>query len=760
VAVIAHVETIAGDGTGFLSGVTALLQVGDTLYSCGSWGGGLAAYSVDADGLTQRDRQTWGGGTSNFAEADLVAVSVNGQSALLHLTPAAGSFSAYLLSPDGLIAGGRVTLAVTGGIPDRPLDAAAAEGRLYFAQTDGGVAAYDRAPDGALTRLGETGGGAVNAIATAHVGGTTFVIAAETDGDSVAVFRPVAGGLALVDRIGAAEGLGLNAPSQVEVVSAGGQQLVILGSQQSGTVTVLRLSAGGDLVPVDHVTDTLGTRFGTLGALAVAQDGDGAFLAVAGEDGVSVLRVLPTGRLVHVATLADEAGFGLDNVAALSIRVVRGDVLVTAASATEPGLSAFRIDLSDEGAVIVGNGRTEQAGTARADILVASGGDDVFRGANGADTFVFFADGSADRVVDFQAGVDRLDLASVPLLYSVDQLTIVPTATGAFVHFGALDLTLVSSTGGTLTAADLHLDTSLQHLAPGNLSGIGRNVSGTVGADTLEGSAGTDFFRALAGADWMVASEGEDRFDGGPGHDVVSYADAPDRVFIDLSASRTIVRAAFRDGAAAGHTYRSVEEFVGGRLGDWMIGNAADNVFSGRGDADRLEGRAGADRLLGGDGGDDMLGNRGTDVLFGGNGDDTLRGQQHADRLIGGGGDDVLTGGAARDVLTGGAGADVFVFNTAFESGPNPVGRDRITDFRGGTDWFDLSAIDANVTRDGNQAFQFIGSAAFGDDVRQLRYQHVDGRTIILGDINADGIADFSVELDGLHTLSVDDFKL
>jgi Ca2+-binding RTX toxin-like protein len=759
VSELVHVQTLGGDGTAFLSGITSLIQIGSTVYAAGRWGGGLSAFDAAADGLAERDRQVWGGGTANFAEADLVSLTVDGQRALMLLTPSATSFNAYLLSEDGLITGTRLQLSVSGGMPDRPLDAAAADGRLYFGQTSGGVAAYARAGNGALTYLGQTGAGAVNALATTQVDGKPLVIAAETDRDAIAVFRPVAGVLALVDRIGAVDGLGINAPSHVEIVSVGGQRLVLVGAQQSNTVTVLRIGDDGHLTATDHVTDTLATRFGTMAAFAVAQAGDSAYVALAGEDGITVLRVLPTGRLVHVGTVADQGGWSLEDVSALALHLVGNDLMITTASATEAGLSAFRVDLSLQGEVVVGTGTSgTQAGSARDDIFLASAGDDVFRGGAGADTFVFHGDGSKDRVLDYQAGVDRLDLSAVPLLYSVSQLTVVRTANGAVIHFGALSLDLDSASGKPLSAADIRLAGDLQHVAAGNLSDIGRSVSGTSGADTLKGTAGSDFLHGMAGNDVLIASGGADNFDGGAGWDAVSYTRSDKRVVIDLSGAGATFKMAFKDGVAAGHTYRDIEEFRGGRHADLMRGDAADNTFRGQGGADVLWGAGGDDALFGGKGADTLSGHGGSDTLAGGAGADLLKGYNGNDRIAGGGGADTIMGGPGQDAMSGGAGADCFVFSTRSASPPGEERRDQITDFQVGVDWIDLRAIDAKAHTPGNQAFTFIGMQAFSD-AGQLRYFHSGDTALIQADTDGDGAADIEIELHGTATLNAGDFS-
>ena len=85
---------------------------------------------------------------------------------------------------------------------------------------------------------------------------------------------------------------------------------------------------------------------------------------------------------------------------------------------------------------------------------------------------------------------------------------------------------------------------------------------------------------------------------------------------------------------------------------------------------------------------------------------------------------------------------------------------DFITDFTSGQDKIDLSQVDANTLVGGDQAFTFIGSGAFTGVAGQLHYEQISGSTYVSGDTNGDGIADFMIKLDGLHTMTGTDFGL
>jgi Ca2+-binding RTX toxin-like protein len=144
-------------------------------------------------------------------------------------------------------------------------------------------------------------------------------------------------------------------------------------------------------------------------------------------------------------------------------------------------------------------------------------------------------------------------------------------------------------------------------------------------------------------------------------------------------------------------------------------------------------------------------------TLWGGTGNDSLEAGKKRDTLDGGDGIDVLIGGRGKDKLTGGQDADTFVFRQDRDS---KVGNaDRITDFsRAQSDLIDLSKIDANTGLAKDQAFH-LGGAVFTNMAGEL-IQTIDGNgaTLLQGDTNGDGIADFAIHLAGGPALVASDF--
>jgi serralysin len=257
----------------------------------------------------------------------------------------------------------------------------------------------------------------------------------------------------------------------------------------------------------------------------------------------------------------------------------------------------------------------------------------------------------------------------------------------------------------------------------------------------------------------LIGGAGADSLNGNGGFDTASYRYSTTGVTVSLSSNRGTA------GDALGDKLVSIEALEGGRgddtlygsgNADTLIGNAGndmlwgndgdDTIDGGAGD-DMIQGGAGADWLDGGSGNDQIYGGTGSDTLYGGAGDDFLDGMADNDilwggagndTLAGGAGDDLLIGGAGSNILTGGMGADVFRF-------ADLGAKDTIRDFTRGVDRIDLSWLDAK-TGGAVDPFQWVGAAAFSNTAGELRAFTLDGVNYVEGDVNGDGVADFSIQ--------------
>ena len=88
---------------------------------------------------------------------------------------------------------------------------------------------------------------------------------------------------------------------------------------------------------------------------------------------------------------------------------------------------------------------------------------------------------------------------------------------------------------------------------------------------------------------------------------------------------------------------------------------------------------------------------------------------------------------------------------------PHPA-RDVILDFRHG-DKVDLSSIDARTQASGNQSFRIVSD--FTGSAGQLTWDKSGSGFLVSGDVNGDGNADFSIQVNTtLSVLRSYDFKL
>ncbi|NBU29859.1 MAG: hypothetical protein EBS42_17085, partial [Caulobacteraceae bacterium] len=124
-------------------------------------------------------------------------------------------------------------------------------------------------------------------------------------------------------------------------------------------------------------------------------------------------------------------------------------------------------------------------------------------------------------------------------------------------------------------------------------------------------------------------------------------------------------------------------------------------------------------------------------------GNDRLEAGRKDDILAGWDGDDVLIGGGGGDSLSGGTGADTFILQSTRDSRTNDM--DRIYDFNHSQgDLIDLSKIDADKTLNKDQAFH-LGGSIFTHVAGELIQTKDSNRYLLQGDVNGDGIADFSI---------------
>lgn len=617
----------------------------------------------------------------------------------------------------------------------------------------------------ALAQSGHASG--VKALASSG----SMVVTGTAEG-GLSLYEVSASGFTHLGAIGTAQGLGMGAITGIETIQTDGTAYAAV-TGASGAMAVLELTAAGPELR-DFVLDDRTTRFDDVAALrSFALGGHQFLIAGGGDQGLSLMQLLPGGRLVQRHAFADTLEAGLGTIQDLAVHVSGASVTIFAASQDRQGIAELHLDAAQLGQshsaqgmvsggalndVLSGSASADRIdGHAGDDILFDRAGNDTLSGGAGGDLFILDADGRLDEILDFDPSADRLDLGAWGL-YSAVQLNIDAYGGGARLRYGDETLLLRGVDPETLDGLEL--------------AGMGRppvmlfDPDAPVALQVLSGGASADRIEAATITAWLQ---------GGAGFDMADYGLAPAGVAASLRSPGG------NTGAAAGDLYSQIEGIAGSAHGDHLQGNGASNLLEGAGGNDTLDGHHGRDVLdggtgadllrdsfgggtfIGGDGGDRSvnLGGAGefreadtqlpsgaatNDVQLGGYGSDTMAGGAGDDLLIGDhvpagyGGADRLTGGTGDDMLMGGDGEDVFVFRPGDGDDiiaqfsaigtPKPLG----ADFRPGADHILLEGFrDIDSPRD--------ALAHFADDARGNAHFSLQGTEITLWGVSADSLS-------------------
>ena len=682
-------------------------------------GGGVLALQMTPTGLVVLDQQATVAGSTISAPSDLMFANVAGQERLVWTGGWTSRMGGWLLEEDGTI---NTAFSFTRG-PSGVVTAQAyaARGEVAFAivatRNTNALEVWRLNANGRLVATDSeqlAGIGAqsvdVRAIATVEIGAETFILSLSTAEEALRAWSlNDAGVLDVRSKIGATAGLGINSPAALEVVQAYGKTWVFVAGSGSSSISVLDLTADGNLRLTDHVIDTLDTRFQRVEALATLVV-DGRVFAFAGgaDGGLQAFLMLPDGRLITAGQILDSSARILDDITAIEAVLVDGLVhLVVAGEGAgltrltfDPGTPAPRLvgtaghdtltgDTRDD--LIQGSaGNDSLSGGAGDDILLDGTGVDVLRGGAGADVFVMARDGHVDTIRDFDPDEDRIDLSGWGRLYSVQVLPMAERTGCVVIRWNTETLYVYSHDGANFPAS---VFTSAQLFGLWHVTEpavvAGRQLRGTQGRETLTGGAGDDTIMASGGGDLIL---------GGAGIDMVDYREWTVGVTANLMITARSASIGLLDA------FVSIENLGGSEFADLLIGNALANTLVGRGGNDRLRGEGGNDRLQGGLGNDTLTGGSGADQLDGGLGVDladygsstlavnidmlratqlgghaagdrlvaieAVQGSLHGDRmwgdtkantLLGNGGHDLLDGRGGHDRLDGGAGNDTLL---------------------------------------------------------------------------------------------------
>lgn len=655
-------------------------EAGPLLLTSARAGGSLSAWKVDADGVTAIGgpmQQTRAATGSVGTEMDLALVKTAAGHAIVYGAGGTGGLMVRAVSDKGTVGAADPLGAIdafSGANLHQSSRITLEDGTQIVAGGLGengiGILRFDE--EGRFrgaTTVREAKGEQVAATASIQVGEHRFLAVATGGTDQGLTLWHVgaSGRLSQGDSLTPATGLWIQDATVLQAATVGGQPFLILGAAGSGSLSVVAVGGDGTLNVVDHVIDDLSTRFARVTALEVVEHAGGTYVLAAGaDDGVSLFQLLPGGRLLHLATMADDDAASLADVSAI---VAHGDgdgIRIFIASASEKGFTQFSYEPGDV-TLIRGGGRKNggraddilQGGAGNdtldgrqgRDILMDGSGVDDLQGGSGADVFIFSSDGDRDTIRDFQPGTDRIDISAWGLMRSLEQLEITSTDSGLTIRHGQEELRVISASGKSIQTTELALadlidltriPVALPDLPPDRedtgggapLAGSDRNdrLYGSNGAEVIRGGGGTDELSGNGGDDTLEGQTGRDTLFGGSGADALLGGDAEDRLLGD-------------DGN---------DDLSGGDGADLLEGGADRDRLHGEAGDDTLLGQDGHDTLFGGDGNDRAEGGADRDRLYGDAGDDMLLGQDDRDAMLGGGGSDQLWGGDGNDILKGG----------------------------------------------------------------------------------------------------------
>ena len=479
---------------------------------------------------------------------------------------------------------------------------------------------------------------------------------------------------------------------QVALVEAEGPGGSFLVSSLPGGAGLASLSAqNGSYTITSQIADPATGAFSDLTSFS-AYGSSWIVGSALGADTLQSHQISASGQLTHTGSFGAPDGLGINTPTDIAPLMLQGQPYLLVASAGSNSLSVLRLEADGSFTPIdhvLDNLNTrfesptlvETATFNGITFVLTAGSDDGFS------LFRLRADGKLHHLASMAD-------SAATTLNNISAATMGLTASG-------LDIFLTSSTETGMTRYQL------------DLSGLGTDITGTSGDDSLQGGAGDDLLLAGAGndvldggagADILVDGAGADTLIGGAGADIFTLSpDGQDDTISDFQRGLDALDLSFypllHDPNALGYVATS----FGARLtfqGETLIINSADGnplsfaeltaTFPFNIDRPPMV-------LGGGTSG-------GSQTLIGTAADNTLVGTSLPDILTGNGGDDVLIGGAGGDQLMGGLGQDTASYSTATQA---------IL-----IDLADMSANSGDAAGDIFTSIEIIAGSGFADTLR------------------------------------------
>lgn len=556
-------------------------------------------------------------------------------------------------------------------------------------------------------------------LAVPNAAGETILYASTGHDGAVTAWRMTGTGLTALGSTAYRHGAGAGGQPGLSLVeTADGGQALVAGGGRSGALSLIPLEADGRLGPARLLggTGLAGDLTDPL-VLRSAQGHQIVIGGIAGSAGIGRVYLGPNDSLAQSDLTPDTGATHAERVTALAGLTLDGMRWVVAASALNPGLTAFRLAsdgrLSPAAHLSAAEGLWISAPTALEAVALA-GKTYLVVAAAGSGSLSVVEIGTDGRMVPRCHLLDDLDsrfggvaalavVAHQGLTYvvaggaddGISMLLLLPggqlVAQAHLADTLATGLANVSAIAAVSTATGIAItvasaaEPGLTRLLfdpgpPGQALTAGpaaATLTGTAGRDLIRGGAGADSLTGGAGDDLILDGGGTDRMAGGAGADlfilardggadtITGFTLGEDR--LDLSAwpalrnLRQLAFAARPDGLEIRYDDEVLVLLsADGRPIDparlraaEVIGGAVLPLVPDVPGPNPREPAIEPPRL-------DLPAEPTDrdDILRGGTVDDTIRGRGGNDRIFGGAGDDSLWGEAGDDRLTGGTGAD------------------------------------------------------------------------------------------------------
>ena len=341
------------DGVSYITSA----DVGGTTYVfvAGGVDNGISVFSLGLNGaLTNTANFTDSGALNLVGVSGLTTVTSDGNTYLIAAGAGDNGVSVFRVNVGGSLSpvynvadGGSLNL---GGV-SRVASATVSGNAYVFAAgtNDDGISVFRVQGNGTLTSVFDLADNGtfeldgVKGLATAVIGGATYLFAAGGVDDGLSVFSVAANG-ALTNTANVTDNgtLRLDGASDVATAVVGGTTYVFVTGANDNGVSVFSVNASGLLTNTANVGDSAGLRLGGAAGLSVNTFGTTTYLTVGGtENGVSLFRVNTDGTLTAMDNIDDGGSRELAGTTAVHSATVGGTNYVIAGGSTDDGVSTL-----------------------------------------------------------------------------------------------------------------------------------------------------------------------------------------------------------------------------------------------------------------------------------------------------------------------------------------------------------------------------------------------------------------------------------